>query len=244
MGKISDKFRKVRLDQSPFLYHFINGSDEDPFKTLTEILSSKKLKSKLGYVCFSASPLTAVKEFFEEKVNRTGKPLYHPYGIGLSRDLLIKEYAAKNVIYVSLEEKNDIPPSFLWRTQVLDVDNYDFEYLREWRIKGEEFDFSKIDKKDILVIAPDENKLNSIVIEFNMEFKPIVNPISGDIEEDWDDTYRREWKGVALNQIGKDYFSDYGISDSLVEQVIGEDMLKQIIKKSPLYYIFHKQKAK
>lgn len=86
MADISNKFRKVRLDQSPYLFHFVKGEEKNPHSVLNKILEEKKLKSPRGYICFTASPVTSLSDFFEVKVLRTGSPLYYPYGIGFSND--------------------------------------------------------------------------------------------------------------------------------------------------------------
>ena len=233
MALISDKFRKARLDQSPYLFHFVKGSDVAPLETLKKILEEEKLISSRGYICFSASPLTAITKFFEVKTNRTGKPLYHPYGIGFSRDVLVSSYRARNVIYVDSEEWNFIPNELKWRTDLLNVDSYDFEYLREWRIKGSEFNFAKFPKEDMIVIAPTISQLNDLVVQFDMEFKPIVNYCTGDIEEDWDESFTREWKGVAINSLEGEFLDDYAISGATIRQTIGEDMTNQLFGKIP-----------
>lgn len=100
MGIISDKFRRTRLDQTPYLFHFTKGTKKEGKESLYSILNQEKLISKKDdFVCFSASPITSIHKFFETKVNSTNLPMYQPFGIGFSRDLLIKEYGARNVIY-------------------------------------------------------------------------------------------------------------------------------------------------
>ena len=100
MGIISDKFRRTRLDQTPYLFHFTKGTKKEGKESLYSILNQEKLISKKDdFVCFSASPITSIHKFFETKVKSTNLPMYQPFGIGFSRDLLIKEYGARNVIY-------------------------------------------------------------------------------------------------------------------------------------------------
>ena len=171
MAYFNDKFKKARLDQSPYLFHFINGYDKSPCETLQKILAEKQLISKKGYICFSASPLTAIQRFFEVKVNSTGQPLYQPWGLGFSRDILVRDFGARNVIYTDGTE--GIPGNLGWRTQELKVDSYDYEYLREWRIKGEIFDFSDFPQGEIIVIAPNQDALNYLCVKFDMEFTGI-----------------------------------------------------------------------
>ena len=54
MAYFNEKFKRARLDQSPYLFHFVNGRDKNPGETLQKILAERKLKSDNGYICFSA----------------------------------------------------------------------------------------------------------------------------------------------------------------------------------------------
>ena len=232
MAHFNDKFKKARLDQSPYLFHFINGFDSSPCETLQKILEERQLISRRGYICFSASPLTAIQRFFEVRVNRTGEPMYQPWGLGFSRDVLVRDFGARNVIYTDGTE--DIPEHLGWRTQELKVDTYDYEYLREWRIKGGKFDFSDFPKGDIIVIAPTLDDLNHLVVRFDMKFTGIVNYYTGDVEEDWSEVWLREWKGIPLDKLGSNnILDDFALSGSTISQVIGEDMLDQLLFGSP-----------
>lgn len=93
----------------------------------------------------------------------------------------------------------------------LDVDRYEFEYLKEWRIKGNEFDFKEFSKQDILVIAPDKEALDWLVTGFEMEFTACIDYINGTIEENWTESYPRMWKGIEVCKIGE-YMVDFAIS--------------------------------
>lgn len=235
----NEKFKKARLDQTPYLFHFVNGNTQDPHETLRKILEDKQLISSKGYICFSASPLTAITKFFKVKVIRTGQPMYQPWGIGFSRDVLIRDFGARNVIYT--DGKENIPEHLNWRTDQLNVDSYDFEYLREWRIKGCNFDFSKFPKGDIIVIAPNINYLNDLVVRFEMEFTPFVNYYTGDIEEDWSEAWKREWKGISVDKLGTDILNDFAISDSTITQVLEEDVSDKLITGAPWSILTNKQ---
>ena len=234
MSVYNDKFRKARRDYSPYLFHFINGEDNNPMKTMVTILAELKLKSKNGYICFSASPLTSIGRFFEVKVNRTGKPMFQPYAIGFSRDILVRDFGARNVIYFDDDESKLIPEDLKWRSLRLNVDAYDFEYLREWRINGNEFDFSKFPKEHLIVVAPDINTLNDLVVLHDVEFNPIVDYINGDIIPDWEEVFKREWKGITVDKT-EDFIDDFAISANTVTQIIGQDMLDELLNSSPFY---------
>ena len=127
-----------------------------------------------------------------------------------------------------------IPEHLDWRTQKLKIDSYDYEYLREWRIKGETFDFSKFPKSDIIVIAPNRDALNHLVVRFDMEFTGIVNYYTGDVEEDWSEVWKREWKGISVDKLGTDnLLDDFAVSGSTISQVLEEDMFDKLLSDSP-----------
>lgn len=240
MAYFNNKFKMARLDQSPYLFHFINGYDECPHETLRKILEQKQLISTKGYICFSASPLTSIKRFFEVKVKSTGQPMYQPWGLGFSRDRLVRDFGARNVIYTDGTE--DIPKNLEWRIQKLNVDSYDFEYLREWRINNTKFDFSEFPKSDIIVIAPNIDALNDLVVKFDMEFTGIVNYCTGDVEEDWTEVWKRDWKGISVDKLGSDnILDDFAVSGSTVYQVLGEDMFDKLLPHSPWNMITNKK---
>lgn len=73
-------------------------------------------------------------------------------GLGFSRDILVRDFGARNVIYTDGNE--DIPEHLKWRTDILNVDSYDFEYLREWRIKGKHLIFLIFLKERLLLLLP------------------------------------------------------------------------------------------
>ena len=231
MGIVDGKLRSKRIDQSPYLFHFTKGSPDEAGRAMYGIIEEEKLMSKNGFIIFTASPVTALKRFFETRIFRTGHPLYQPYGIGFSRDILVKHFGARNVIYSSLEELKSMPGNLSWRCERLDVDVYDFEYLREWRIKGDEFDFSQFPKEHILIIAPTKEELNNFVVKHDLVFNPVVDYINGDIDPDWDELFCRNYKGITLN----DAFSkqdDYAVSASTVTQVLGTDMVNELFGPS------------
>lgn len=234
MSVYNDKFGKARRDYSPYLFHFINGEDNDPKGTMYKILDELKLKSKNEYICFSASPLTSIGRFFETNVNRTGKPMYQPFGIGFSRDVLVRDFGARNVIYYDDNESGLIPEELKWRALRLNVDAYDFEYLREWRIKGCEFDFNEFPKEHLIVVAPNLQILNDLVIAHDYEFKPIIDYVNGDITPDWEEVFKREWKGFTVDK-AEDFIDDFALSASTATQIIGQDMLDDLLTSTPFY---------
>ena len=239
MSIYNDKFRRARKDYSPYLSHFMKGEDPYPMDTMYKILEELKLKSERGYICFTASPLTSIGRFFETNVNRTGQPMYLPYGIGFSRDIIVRDYGARNVIYYDDSEADLISKNLEWRSLRLNVDTFDFEYLREWRVKGTEFDFKGFPKEHIIIVAPNISNLNDLVIMHDVEFKPIIDYVNGEVEPDWDEVFKREWKGIAMDTVDT-FIDDFAVSGSTASQIIGQDMLDQLLESSPLFLVVNK----
>ena len=146
----------------------------------------------------------------------------------------MRDFRARNVIYTDGTEY--IPDCLKWRTEKLDIDCYDFEYLREWRIKDRVFDFSKFPKGDMIVIAPDTNSLNHLVVKFDMEFTQYIDFHNGGLEPARTDDPKREWKGIALVNLGE-YQDDYAVSSSTASQVVGEDMASNLFSIKALNVI-------
>lgn len=229
MGIISDKFRRTRLDQTPYLFHFTKGTKKEGKESLYSILNQEKLISKKDdFVCFSASPITSIHNFFETKVNSTNLPMYQPFGIGFSRDLLIKGYGARNVIYCNDQELKSIPNDLKWRTQNLNIDTYDFEYLREWRIKGKIFDFKDFPKEQIIIIAPYIDDVNDLVTIHDLVIEPYFNELTGDLEPDVQEVFNRGYKGLSLDEINKICNNDYEVLNAVSNQIIDQDMAEYI----------------
>lgn len=227
MSGIDEKFRKVRIDQSPYLFHFTSGSFDAAKAKMYNILDSKKLVSSTGVICFTASPITSIIDFFKTPVKATGLPMYQPFGIGFSRDLLIRDYAARNVIYSSEEELSSFPPDLRWRSLRLDVGCCDFEYLREWRIHGSEFDFSSFPREQILIVAPNPRDLNDLIVAHDIVLRPVETYDSVELEEE--EAFLRSYRGMSIEEIASEK-SDYAVSATVSSQSIGEDMLDSLVR--------------
>lgn len=220
MGNPSNKLRVTRPDLTPFVFHFTSG--KDPEANMKSILSQRKLLSTRSYICFTESPLTMLGEQFRYMA-QFSNPMYSQYGIGFKRDTLIQNYSCRPVIYGDDNEYNLIDESLRWRYEKLDVSGHDFTWLREWRIKGNEFDFSQLNQDEIIVIAPTD-----------VDLQKIVEKEDFDVEFDYDHstrqsipylvhTIRRKWKGVPLSKAGS-FKDDNEMEQSLANQFIGEEI--------------------
>lgn len=67
-----------------------------------------------------------------------------------------------------------------------------------------------------------------------MEFTGIVNYYTGDVEEDWSEVWKREWKGISVDKLGLDILDDYAVSGSTITQILDEDMVDKLLAESPL----------
>lgn len=198
MKNPSDNIRIRKPDLSPYLFHFT--SSDNPVGRMHSILSEKCLKSNdLDYICFTDSPLSQSIEQFKYMYSfyPYREPMYSKFGIGFNRDLLIKKYNARPVIYADMDKYKLLDELLKWRFERLDVETHDYTWLREWRINGNCFDFSEISIEDVIVIAPTKEDLEQIVMGQELEC----------LDFDFEDgrcypypIYRlaRVWRGITL----------------------------------------------
>lgn len=227
MGNPSNNLRKLRIDLSPYLFTFLK--DERPVEIFHEILTTGLLKSERhDYICFTDAPITCYLpnlEYFEEWKNKGCHAMYSKYGIGISRDWLINNIGARPVIYGDDSEKEKLDESIKWRFLRLDVETYDYTWLREWRIPQSQLNLYEIPKDEIIIIVPNEEDLKEFIVGWDYE----VDFIEGEPGEDWPlyvyekSTEKREWRGFAINQI-QQFTNDYDLIGNAESQIIGEDV--------------------
>lgn len=217
----SEKIREHRGDLSPYLFHYTKGRDS--FEILLSIINDRKLKSDKGYICLTEAPITTSLGMFDY-MNKFPSPMYAPYGIGFKRDFLF-EVGARPVIYGTNEENEKIPEEFKWRCLNLKPASYDFSWLREWRIKGDEFDFKDYGE-NIIIIAPTEEELKRLITDYDF-----------DVDFDYEHETRsarpylvyhpkRGFRGISLEKIrDTKYSSDSDVSSEMEEQKL-DDPLK------------------
>ena len=198
----SENLVKNRNDLSPYLFHFTKG--EDAYDKLTNILNQLKLTSSThDYICFTETPITHFRENLLY-MNSFYKPMLSFYGIGFRRDLLIKDFGAKSVIYGDkMDEENLKKIDMDWRFEELNVLTHDFTWLREWRIRHE-FDFSSISPEDIIIIAKTDDEVRSLcslqeLEDIDYEYEPEIGectiwPMFSNI---------RGWKGISIEHVEK-----------------------------------------
>lgn len=216
----SENLVKIRNDLSPYLFHFTKG--EDAYDKLVNILNQLKLISHThDYICFTETPITHFSENLLY-MNRFYRPMLSFYGIGFRRDLLIKDFGAKSVIYGDkMDEANLKKIDMDWRFEELNVLTHDFTWLREWRIRHE-FDFSSISPEDIIVIAKTDDEVKSLcslqeLEDIDYEYEPEIGectiwPMFSDI---------RGWKGISIEHV-KRFVSDKEVDSYSKSLKIGD----------------------
>lgn len=216
----SENLVKNRNDLSPYLFHFTKG--EDAYDKLVNILNQLKLISHThDYICFTETPITHFSENLLY-MNRFYRPMLSFYGIGFRRDLLIKDFGAKSVIYGDkMDEANLKKIDMDWRFEELNVLTHDFTWLREWRIRHE-FDFSSISPEDIIVIAKTDDEVKSLcslqeLEDIDYEYEPEIGectiwPMFSDI---------RGWKGISIEHV-KRFVSDKEVDSYSKSLKIGD----------------------
>lgn len=222
----SHNLRDRKPDLSPFLFHFTSG--DNPLGNICSIINEKKLICKMECeeyqkaICFTESPITLSSDVFSY-MHLWPKPIFSKYGIAFKRDVLINGFNARPVIYGDIKEQGILPIEFQWRFLLLDVKRYDYQWLREWRIKGIEFDFSNISEDDYIIIAPTKDELKKL----------ISYPEFDDIDFDYDHgvshayaIYKssRHLKGISFDELGN-YGNDRELEITTDRQEIGEEII-------------------
>lgn len=226
MSNPSENLRR-RKDLSPFLFHFTKGENAD--EVIRTIVNESKLKSDAGYICFTERPLIMCDELMSY-FKRFSKPMYKPYGIGIRRDTLYK-MGARPVIYSTPEEGELLPEAFRWRFLQMDVDSYDYSWLREWRYPSSELDFSKFNTDDVIIVTPTK-------MEEELAFTPDYDV---DFAYDSDDKIARPyliqtgatraWRSINFDRVRKEQLTDYMVdAQTYFEQRIGEDYEDSVLK--------------
>lgn len=221
----SDKLRINRPDLSPYLFTFLR--DQYPQEILHIILTEGRLlSSEHDYICFTDAPITCYLpnlDYFNSWKERGRSAMFTYYGIGISRDWLIKNMGARPVIYGSKEEESLLPDSMKWRFLELDVEKNDFSWLREWRINKKEINLNTIPKEHVIFIVPTEDELKDFASKWNYDVDfdydhGETRPYLIEIKEN-----KREWKGFAISQI-KQMENDFQLSGATADQKIGETL--------------------
>lgn len=221
----SEHFRERRKDLSPYLFHFVNGLDPDPMRTLRCILDTKKVirYDSTKPVCFTEAPLSGYVELLDYfKAQYPYRPLYTQYGIGFERECMHKCFGAKPVIYGDETLKSQIDPSIHWLWEKYDAEK-DFTWLREWRVQKSPFDFSHFPKDGIIVVAPSITDLEKLVADYDIDVDFSYESDIRDVIPHRIVNFSRKWKGITFDMIRKGY-TDYQVHAFMDKLKIGQQV--------------------
>ena len=198
MNKTLLKIINSREDLSSYLFYFTKGQNAKD--TLEKITSQQEIKdiTSQGYICFTEAPLLSLVEMFKI-FDEFSKPMYSPYGIALKKEELFK-LGGRPVIYGLPEEKKYIGDEIKWRFEPYKPNEYDFTWLREWRVPQSEI---SIDIDNCFIITKQKIELEKLM--FNGD-------ITTDIQFDscvsdglqWVNAYeiiKRSFKGISIEDL-------------------------------------------
>lgn len=201
--------RGLREDISEYLIHFTKGNDA--FETLQKILDERKLRSfnEDRYICFTEAPITMLNDFFSFVERNYSTPtIIAPYGIGIKKDILFQK-GARPVIYGTREEKKLLPKKMQWRHVNMNLPDYDFSWLREWRIKC---NYLKFKPEHVIVITRTNDE------QFLLHKVIIDNPDNySKIDESMVD-FQRVYRGVSIEEIDRYVKNKHDFATLLEEQ--------------------------
>lgn len=211
---------KSREDISDYVFHFTKKANAKDI--LTQILADGAIKdiSGNGYICFSESPITMLPAMFKI-FEQYHDPMYAPYGVGVKKELLY-QLGGRPVIYDDLSGIQKLPDDMKWRGVVYKPNEYDYSWLREWRIKTSQV---LINEDNAIVIAKDEEEL------FNLTYDLGDIDFDGDVEDNGsvflgfaEGRFTRKYKGVSLDEINQaNGMSKSELEETLSNQIPGEE---------------------
>jgi hypothetical protein len=140
----------MREDLSEDLIHFTQGSDEDAFAKLQQIIKDQQLlgsfelvKGQHTCVSFTEAP---AKNLLDGFTNRYGDTRYSLFGIQVTKQWLF-EQGGRPVIYQPEEDYRLLPPDLRWKHMTYELRKgkrrLDFLWEREWRIQTDALAFSQ-----------------------------------------------------------------------------------------------------
>lgn len=216
MNRFVKKVKEVRSDLSDWLIHFTSGNDTEAAKTLGKILDERALRSfyKPPSICFSEAPLGELNKLF--RLYRDYKdPRFSPFGIAVHKDWFFG-IGGRPVIYGPADEKKILPEELHYRYVAYDPPNYDFTWMREWRIP---LDYLELERSQTLAIFPTEDAAFGVAYDVEVDFE-----YEGRDEEPSMYGYAvRGWYSLSLEEAMKhEIHADQLIAKAFTEQEINK----------------------
>jgi hypothetical protein len=214
MNSFVKKVKTLRSDLSDWLVHFTKGTAEEGFETLSKILSDCELRSfqQPPAICFSEAPLGELNKLFELYSNYSS-PRFAPFGIAVHKAWLFDQ-GGRPVIYGSKSEFNALPTNLRYRHVTYDPRNYDFSWMREWRIAG---DHLKLEPSETLLIVPTEDEAQELAYKVEVDYEP-----EGPEEVSVECHILRDWYSLTLQEVEE-------------HEGHADDLIAKLLKKQELY---------
>jgi len=202
---------KHRSDLSEWLVHFTQGTSEDAGKTLAKIIEDGCLVSSttVPVICFTEAPLNQFQQLFTHVFSAYRKARLAPYGVAVRKRWAF-EHGGRPVIYGPPNEKDLLPASMRWR-HVDFTPEYDFMWMREWRIPTARME---LDPTEALVVVPNEDAAWGLTHEMGQELE--YDGPGEYISADWS---WRDWFSFSLDQLDK--------SEGNADEVISKSLERQ-----------------
>ncbi len=160
--------KELRSDISDWLVHFTRGKDAEAADTLAKILDEATLRSfhKPPAICFSEAPLGELNKLFllYAKYN---DPRFAPFGVAVRKDWLFAR-GGRPVIYGPPQEKDALPEELRYRHVSYIPPEYDFTWMREWRIP---VDHLHLERENTLAIFPTETAAFGVAYDVEVDFE-------------------------------------------------------------------------
>lgn len=156
---------KSREDVSDYVFHFTKGSNAK--RTLETIVSDKVIRDvkNKGHICFTEAPITMLPSMFNI-FRKYKEPMYAPYGIGIKKNVFYK-MGGRPVIYGDENDRSIMSEELLWRFVHLNPDNYDYSWLREWRIPMKHLDLNIEDCFVIVDKVQDATEMEKLLMDLD-----------------------------------------------------------------------------
>ena len=187
-----------RQDLSDYVFHFTKHRNAK--NTLQRIIETQSVVdiNDRGYLCFSEAPLTSLPAMFDI-FKRYPDPMYSPYGVGIKKDFFYQN-GGRPVIYGDSNDRELLHPELLWRFEMLDFNQYDFSWLREWRIRTARLE---LNYNNCIAIVDTRNDIWDMKDIF-LDFEDMIidaEPEDGGCTTFYTGKYKRKFKVISMEDI-------------------------------------------
>lgn len=188
-----ERVKPLRSDLSDWVVHFTKGTHQHAEETIGTILAEGALRSFVipPVICFTEAPLREFNKLFQIFAAYP-EPMFAPYGIAVPKTWLF-EHGGRPAIYGPPGDLEDLPAGLKYRHVEYNPANYDFAWMREWRIASEVL---PLERENTLVILPTDDEAFGLTCDVEVEGEPCGG---GEIETIYSIVH--DWYSVSLADI-------------------------------------------